>query len=80
MEMQQGGRLQNDGGTKDACRAHEQRAQTGDDPIRGTKVGRPLAPAIEDQQLMAHQHGLGDNGTEAARPCQSRHCHQQMNE
>jgi hypothetical protein len=50
--MQQSGRLQNDGGTKHTRRAHEQRAQAGDDPIRGTQVGCTLAPAIEDHQLM----------------------------
>src|SRR5215469_580356 len=44
-------------------------AHPGDDPIGGAEVGRTLAPAIEDQQLMPHQHGLSDNRTEAARPC-----------
>jgi len=62
VEMQQSRRLQNDGGTKDRCRAHEHRAKAGDDPIRGTKVGRALAPAIENQQLMLDQHGFGENG------------------
>ena len=33
VEMQQSGRLQNDGGTENACPAHEKSAQTGDDPI-----------------------------------------------
>ena len=50
--MQQSGRLQNDGGTENACRAHENSAQAADDTIRGAQVGRPLAAAIEDQQLM----------------------------
>jgi hypothetical protein len=71
VEMQQSGRLQNDGGTKDTCRAHEQRPHTGDDPIRGTQVGCTLAPAIEDEQLMPDQHGFSDNGTESTRPRQS---------
>lgn len=53
--------------------------QPGDQTICGAQVGRTLAPAIEDQQLMPHQHGLGDNGTKSARPCQSRHRHKQMN-
>jgi hypothetical protein len=48
LAMQQSGRLQNVGGKKDTCRAHEQGAQAGDDPIRGKQVGRTLAPAIED--------------------------------
>jgi hypothetical protein len=78
--MQQSGRLQNDGGTKDTCRAHGPRAQAGDDPIRGTQVGGTLAPAMEDQQLMPDQHGFGDNGTESTRPCQSGHGNDQMNE
>jgi hypothetical protein len=80
VEMQQRGRLQNDGGTNDTCRAHEQGAQAGDDPIRGTQVGRTLAPAIEDEQLMPDQHGLGDNGTESTRPRQSGQGDDQMNE
>jgi hypothetical protein len=67
VEMQQSGRLQNDGGTKDTFRAHEQGAQASDDPIRGTQVGRTLAPAIENEQLMPDQHGFGDNGTESTR-------------
>jgi hypothetical protein len=80
VEMQQSGRLHNDGGTKDTCRAHEQRAQAGDDPIRGTQAGRTLAPAIEDEQLMADQHGFGDNGTESTGPRQSGQRDDQMNE
>jgi hypothetical protein len=80
VEMQQSGRLQNNGGTNDTCRAHEQRAQAGDDPIRGTQVGRTSAPAIEDEQLMPDQHGFGDNGTESTRPRQSDQDYDQMNE
>jgi hypothetical protein len=78
--MQESGRLRNDGGTKDACRADEDRAQAGEDPIHGTKVGSTLASAIEDQQLMADQHGFGDYGTESARLCQSGQGDDQMNE
>src|SRR4029453_15856603 len=78
--LQQSGRLQNDGGTNDTCRAQEQGAHAGDDPIRGTQVGRTLAPAIEDEQLMPDQHGLGDNGTESTGPRQSGQGDDQMNE
>src|SRR5215469_872225 len=70
----------NDGGTKDTCREHEQRAQTGDDPIDGRQVGCMLASAIEDQQLMPDQHGLGDNGTESTQPCRPGQGDDQMNE
>jgi hypothetical protein len=80
VEMQQSGRLQNDGGTKDTCRAHEQGTQAGDDPIRGTQIGRTIAPAIEDEQLMPDQHGFGDNGAESTRPHQSSQGYDHMNE
>jgi hypothetical protein len=78
--MQESGRLQSDGGTKDTCRAHEQRAQAGNDPIRGTQVGGTLAAAIEDEQLMPDEHGFGDNGTESTWPPQSGQGDDQMNE
>ena len=71
---------ENDGGTENARRAHEKGAQAGADTIRGTQVGRTLATAIEDQQLMPDQRGFGDNGTESARPCQSGHGDDHMNE
>jgi hypothetical protein len=48
----------------------EKSAQPGDDPICRAQVGRTLAPAIEDQQLLPDQHGFGDNGAEATRPYQ----------
>ena len=68
MEMQQSG-SQNDGGAENACRAHEKGAQTGDDTIRGVQIGRTLAAAIEDPQLMFDEHRLGNDGTEASWPC-----------
>ena len=80
VETQQSGRLQNDGGTKDACRAHEQRTQPGDNPIRGAQVGRTLAPAIEDEQLVPDQHRFGDNGTESTGRRQSGKDDDHMNE
>jgi hypothetical protein len=62
--MQQGGGLENDGGTEDACRAHQEGEQTGGEAIHGAQVGSTLASAIKDQQLMANQRGFG-NGTES---------------
>jgi hypothetical protein len=44
------------------------------------RLGRPLAPAIEDDQSMPHQHGFGDNGTESTRPRQSGQGDHQINE
>ena len=52
VEMEQSGRLQNDGGTDNACGAHENRAQAGDDTVPAAEVRRTLAAAIENQQLM----------------------------
>jgi hypothetical protein len=47
--MQQRGRLQDDGGTQNACRLHETGAQTDDDDtLGGAQVGSTLATAIED--------------------------------
>ena len=80
VQVQQGGRPQADGGTQDACRAHEHGAQTGDDAIRGTQVGRTLAAATKDEQLMSDQHRFGNDGTESAWPRQPRQGDDQMNE
>ena len=78
--MQQGGRLQNDGGTKNPYPAHEKGTQTGDDPIGGAQVGNTFETAIEDQQLMLSQHGFSNNGAESAGPCQPDNGDDQMNE
>jgi hypothetical protein len=43
VEMQQSGRLQDDGGAYNACRAHKKGAQTGDDTLCGVQVGSTLA-------------------------------------
>jgi hypothetical protein len=67
VEMQQGGRLQHDGGTGNARRVHEKGTQAGDDTIRSPEVGSTLSAATEDPQLMFDQHRLGHDGTEAAR-------------
>jgi len=80
VEMQQSERFQNNSGTENPRWPDEERAQPGDDPIYGTQVWRTFASAAEDQQLMPYEYGLGDNRTESARPCQSRHDHNQMNE
>ena len=78
--MKQGGRLQNDGGTENGCRAHEKSAQAGDDTIRGTQVGRTLSTTIEDQQLMPDQGGFGHDGTDSAPPSHSDQSDDHMNE
>jgi len=49
VEMQTRGRLQDDGGTHNACRAREKRAQTGDHALCAAQIGSTLAATIEDQ-------------------------------
>ena len=80
VQVQQGGGPQTDGSTEDARRPHEQCAQAGDDPIRGTQVGSTLAATIEDQQLMPEQHRFGHDGPESTWPRQPRQGDDQMNE
>jgi hypothetical protein len=80
VQVQQGGGPQADGGTEYARWAHEEGAQAGDDPIRGTQVGSPFAAAIEDQQLVPDQHRFGHDGPESTWPCQPRQGDDQMNE
>jgi hypothetical protein len=43
-------------------------------------VGRTLAFAIEDQELMFDEHRFSNHGTGASRHCQSEHGDDQMNE
>ena len=45
-----------------------------------TQVGSSLPAAIQDEDLMASEHGFGDDGTKATRFCQSDHGNDQMNE
>ena len=73
VQRQPGGGLPHDGGTEDACRAQEEEEQAGGDAIRGAEVGPPLAPPIEDKQLMADHRRFGNHGPESPWPCQSDH-------
>ena len=43
---------------------HHESAQTGDDAIGRPKVGCPLAIPIQNENLLSHQDGLGDDGPE----------------
>jgi len=71
VKVQKGRRLQNDGRTEQPGRPHKESAPTGDDAIREAEIRSALARAMEDQQLMFDQDGLGNYGTDAARPRQS---------
>jgi len=61
-------------------RAYEKSTQTGEDTIRGTPIGRTIAAPIEDQQWVAGQYRLGNNGTEASGPREPDCCDHQLNQ
>src|SRR5215475_14801699 len=66
--MQQSRWLQDDGGTQNARRTHQQCTQAGDNPIGSPKVGSALPTAIQNQDLVSHQDGFGNKGTEPTGP------------
>jgi len=53
--------------------------RTSEHPIPSAQVGRPLASAIL-QQLIPDQHGFSNHTAESARPGQSSHSADQMND
>jgi hypothetical protein len=71
VKVQEGRRLYHDGRTDPPGRPYKQSAPAGDEPIREAEVGSAVAGAIEDQQLMFDEEGLGKYGTDAARTRQS---------
>jgi hypothetical protein len=42
--------------------------QTGGNAIRRPQIGSSLPATVQNQDLVSHQHGFGNNGTEPARP------------
>ena len=78
MKAQQRRRLEDDRGTDQPARAHEERTQAGDNPIGGAEIGRPFSRTIEDQQLVLDEHRFGHDGTHAAGPGEPGECRQQM--
>ena len=60
--------FQHDGRTDQASGANEESTQTGDEAIGKTQIASPLPRAIDDQELLLNQNGLGDHRTDAARP------------
>ncbi len=71
MKVQEGRRFQNDGRTAQSGRSDKQSAPTGDEAIRQAEMGSAVGRAIEDQQLMFDEEGLGNCGTDAAQACKS---------
>src|SRR5712692_6185325 len=67
MEAQERGGFQADGGTDQPARAYEQRTHAGDHPISQTEVWGTSPGAIENQQLLLDEYGLGHYGTRPTR-------------
>ena len=53
--------------------------EANDDPIRRAQVRGTFAAAIQDQQLMAEQHGFGNHTPETTRLCQPNESDDRMN-
>jgi hypothetical protein len=66
MKMQERRRLQYDGGAKKTRPANEKQAQTDDHPVCRAQVRRPLAATVEDQKLVPHENGLGDDASKSS--------------
>jgi len=80
VEAQESRSFQNDGRTDQAGRPHPQSAPTGDEAVRKAEMGSALARAIEDQELMFEEHGLGYYGAEAAATCKTGGGREEMDE
>jgi hypothetical protein len=66
MEPQERGGFQDDRGTDQPARAHEERTHAGDDTISEAEMGCTFPGTIEDHQLLLDEHGFGHDGTRAA--------------
>src|SRR5713101_6447760 len=66
MEAQERGGFQNDRGTDQSARAHEERTHTGDHAINEEETGGTTPGTIEDEQLLLDEHRFGDHGTHTA--------------
>jgi hypothetical protein len=67
VKTQKGRRLQHDARTDQPGRPQEQGAPAGDEAIRKAEIGSALTRAIESQQLIFDDNGLGSYGSEDAR-------------
>jgi hypothetical protein len=67
MQSQERGGSEDDGGANQPARAHDQRAHAEHDAISEAEVGGTSAGAIQNQQLVLDQDGLGHHRTRAAR-------------
>jgi hypothetical protein len=56
---------------QNTCRTHQQSTQTGNDAICRSQIASPLPTTIQNQDLVSHQDGFGNYGTEPARSTKS---------
>ena len=73
-------RLEDDRGTDQPTRAHEERTDAGDHAVSETEIRTSLARATEDQQLLLDQQEFSDHGAHPARTSQACDSRQQMEE
>jgi hypothetical protein len=63
----QGRRLKYNRGTEKTSRTDQERHPAGKDAVPRRQSGRSVSGAIQDQELVFEQKGLGNEGTDAAR-------------
>ena len=78
MKAQERCGFQDDRGTDQPARAHEEHTHAGDDAISEAEIRCTFPGPIEDQQLLLEEHGFGHDGTRAAGTGESGDCRQQM--
>jgi hypothetical protein len=78
MKAQERRGLQDNRGTDQPARAHEERTDASDNTIGKTEIRRPFSRPIEDDQLLLEQHRFGDHRTGAAGTGKSGNCREQV--
>jgi hypothetical protein len=78
MKTEERGGLQDNRGTDQPARAHEEHVHAGNDAIREAEIRCTLPGPIQDQELLFEEHGFGDHRTGAAGTGKSGECRQQM--
>jgi hypothetical protein len=68
MEVQQSGRLEDDGSLDEANWLYEKRTHAGDHAIPDPKIRCTAARAIQNEQLMFQQNRLRNDGTGTSWP------------
>jgi hypothetical protein len=78
MKAQARGGLQDNRGTNQPPRAHEERTHASNDAIGEAEIRRPFPRPIENEQLLLEEHRFGDHRPGAAGTGEAGDCRQQM--